>query len=393
MLALLVATGPAAARAACPFCCIGQPTPLRAEAKSARLVLVGTLSNPRRDDNPNAAPDAIVSDFRVRDVIKDDPVRAGRTLLAVHRNGPANPTGETLFLVFVDIDKGKLDFYRGIPVSGEAVVPYLRGSIDQSGRTADERLLFFFRHVDSPDPTVAEDAFLELSAGEWPDLLRLAPRLDRAKLRRSVADPKAPANRVALFATLLGATGSRAEAKTLADLLDREPLPEAVRVGALSGLFLLDRPAARARLTELVRDPRREFLQRYAAVRVSRFLADYCPGVLSRNELAAALDPFLEQSDMADLVVDQFRKWCRWEKTDRVLALTGRGDGETAVRLINRAVLRFALSCPEGSPERARAAPVVDAFRKQNTELIQDVEESLRLENEEAKRNGAPPLP
>lgn len=373
----------------CGTCALGVRSPtIRDDVKVASVVLVGTLSNPRQSDNPNDDSGPGATTFHVRTVLKDHAVRANRTTLTIPRAVPIDPKRETLFLVFGDIDQGRIDFYRGVPLPGEGTVPYLKELVALNGRGVDERARFFFAHVDSPDQTVAGDAFQELSEIDWPDLLRLAPQLDRLKLRRLLAVREAPSRRIEVFATLLGAAGNPADAKALTDLLGRANLPPAAMTGAHVGLILLDKPAGWSRLNALLRDPRREFSDRYAGQKAVRFLATHCPAVASRDELAAALDPLLDQPDITDLAIEDLRRWGRWEMTDHVLALYGRGGFD--IPIVKRAVLRFALSCPERSPGKAKAVALVKALRDQDAERVADAEELLRLEQKEPGGNGAP---
>jgi hypothetical protein len=160
-------------------------------------------------------------------------------------------------------------------------------------------------------------------------------------------------------------------------------------------LILLDRPLGWSRLTALLQDGRREMLDRYTGLSVVRFFAQYCPDRIHRDILAEAIDPLLDQPDMADIVVEQYRLWGRWEKTGRIVSLYGRGGFNLPG--IKRPVLRFALSCPEQTPGRVKAAALVRALRELAPEWVADAEELLRLEEqsrrEEADRKKTVPQP
>ncbi len=60
---------------------------------------------------------------------------------------------------------------------------------------------------------------------------------------------------------------------------------------------------------------------RYAALRTVRFLWDSRPDLVSKKELTAGMALLLDQSDIADLAVDDLRKRECWDMANRVLAL------------------------------------------------------------------------
>jgi hypothetical protein len=83
---------------------------------------------------------------------------------------------------------------------------------------------------------------------------------------------------------------------------------------------------------------------------------------------------------MADFAIEDLRKWQRWELSDKVLDLF---DQETHnVPVIRRAILRYALRCPN-----SRATAFVREQRRLDPDYVNDAEELLRLEQE------APPAP
>ena len=90
---------------------------------------------------------------------------------------------------------------------------------------------------------------------------------------------------------------------------------------------------------------------------------------------------------------EDFRHLGWWENTDRVMARFGRGADESQVKLVKRAVLRFALSVPAGTPERARAEPVIQALRQQEPEWVNDAEELLYESATVAPFNQSPRSP
>src|SRR5262249_29496948 len=146
--------------------------------------------------------------------------------------------------------------------------------------------------------------------------------------------------------------------------------------GVLAGYVMLDRAAGWQFLTGLLKNANEQMLVRYAALRSARFYYDMRPDVVPQNDVVAAIDILLDQGDIADLAIEDCRRWGRWEKADRVLDLFNRPSHDVPV--VKRSILRFALSCP---PERSpRAAAFVAEQRKRDPEWVSDAEELLRLE-------------
>src|SRR5207248_9726463 len=127
-------------------------------------------------------------------------------------------------------------------------------------------------------------------------------------------------------------------------------------------------------IENMLKDPSKEFMLRYAALRAVRFFWDSRPDVMDKKKLVGGVCQLLEQSDIADLAIEDLRKWGRWEVCDRILELQNKKSHD--IPIIRRSILRFALSCPE---QKARA--FVDQCRKRDPEMVKDTEELLKLES------------
>ena len=143
--------------------------------------------------------------------------------------------------------------------------------------------------------------------------------------------------------------------------------------GILAGYTMLQPKAGWAYINSILDDPAKEFMLRYAALRAVRFFWDSRPDVLSKEELVQGMSQLLNQSDIADLAIEDLRKWGRWETCDRILELQNKKSHD--IPIIRRAILRFALSCPNKT-----ATAFVDQYRKRDPEMVKDTEELLKLE-------------
>ena len=123
----------------------------------------------------------------------------------------------------------------------------------------------------------------------------------------------------------------------------------------------------------ILKDPSKEFMLRYAALRAVRFFWDSRPDLFDKKNLVDGVCQLLDQSDMADLAIEDLRKWNRWEVDERVLALQNKKSHDATI--IRRSILKYALACPD-----PKAAVVVQDWRKRDPEMVKDAEEMLKLE-------------
>jgi len=364
----------AAPLTACSLCAglAGRQT-LRQELASARSAYLGTLSNPRLD--PSAVGGGGMTDFTVEAVVKADSAAArARTRFTINRYVPTDPKAPAKYLVFCDEVAGQPDAYRGTPIASAALVDYLRGVTAIDAKKEPLKLLAYAgRHLDAADADVAAEAYLELALANDPDVLAVARGLDATRLRKLLADAKTPAERLNLFAYLLGACGGSSDAAALKRWL-AEP-GERFR-GALGGLYaglvMIDPSEGWRQLLATLGEPKRPFLERNAALSAVRFQRNANPAAF-RDEIARAARLLLPQGDIADLIIEDLRRWQAWELAGDVLAMYGRPTHDAP--LMKRAIVRFALCCP---------APVAGAFvaarRSAEPDLVRDVEESLQFE-------------
>ncbi|MGL6095557.1 MAG: hypothetical protein ACRC7O_07155, partial [Fimbriiglobus sp.] len=180
-LAVLAAVGPPAA--ACTFCAggfAGRQT-LREHHRDAKVVLHGTLKNPKFDPTGFGG----TTELHVAAALKPDPALGKVVILPKYL--PVIGDTPADHLVFGAVVDGKLDPVHGVPATS-AAAEYVAAA----GKLPDDparRLAFFFGHLDSPDATIAADAFLEFAKAPDAEILKAKPALAPAKLRKLIADP------------------------------------------------------------------------------------------------------------------------------------------------------------------------------------------------------------
>ena len=358
--------------AACSLCGAGnffQMKTMREDAGQAKLLLFGTLANPRLNAAGGGA-----TDLRIEAVLKKHDALGDKTSIEIPRYLPfSDPKDPPRFLVFCDVYEGKLDAWRGVPVKTAAAADYVKGAMGLDPKDPAGALLYFFRHLDSPDKEIANDAFLEFAKAGDADVGRVAAKLSADKLRGWVKDAQTPAERLGLYAFLLGACGKEPDAELLRALLLKPGERELVAYDGLLCGYVQLRPKEGWDLAlELARDGKKPFGQRFAVLRALRFLHGLKPDD-TRPKVLAALEAMIAQGELADLAVEDLRRWQMWEPTRAVLGLFGKKDSDGP--LMRQAIVRYALSCPK---DEAKA--FVAELRKKDPNLVKDVEDVLQAD-------------
>lgn len=366
-LLLVLATG--AGAHACTYCDPSNQKrqTFRQEARTSKFVVIGTLANPR------LVGDQGYTDLAVEHVVKDDPALGRRKTLTLSRWTPVDPKKPPRVLVFFDVYDGKLDPFRGVTLRGTGLAEYLKGGLDLDDRDRVASLLYYFRFLDSPDPDVAADAFLEFAKATDREIGAVGPKLDPAKVRKLLADPKTPPERLGVFAFLLGACGTKADADTLAALLSKNDERTSAALSGILGGYIEMRPDdGFKRAVALVTDDKRPYQDKLAALGTLRFFQAYKPAEL-RKPVLAGMAAVVSRGDMADMAIEDLRRWKWWDLTGHILAQYGKPTHSAP--LVKNAILRYALTCPD-----ADAAAFVKAERARDPALVREVEESLEFE-------------
>jgi hypothetical protein len=112
---------------------------------------------------------------------------------------------------------------------------------------------------------------------------------------------------------------------------------------------------------------------RLAMVRSVRLMHGWQPEANRANTLKAA-EAILTQGELADMAIEDLRRWKLWDLTGQVLGLYGK-KGYTAP-IVERAIVRYAIT----NKADATAQAFVAARRKDKPDLVKEVEEGLEFE-------------
>src|SRR5262249_22982946 len=154
--------------------------------------------------------------FRIKTVLKSDPILAGKTTVEVPRYVPiSDPNNPPKYILFCDVYKDKIDVYRGVPVNSEAAAGYVKGLLALEGKPRADLLRYGFDYLEHADKELAADAYLEFAKATDAEIGQVAPKLAPAKLRGWLKDARTPPERLGLYAFLLGGCGGADDAALL----------------------------------------------------------------------------------------------------------------------------------------------------------------------------------
>jgi hypothetical protein len=402
LIAFTATTRPAAA---CPFCS-GQGETLLTESELADMILFGRLKDPM----PAKGGDDFdgTTTLLIDTVVKDHAFRAGKDKITLPRYIPDVGEGKYKFLVFCTVSKNGIDPYKGLAVKANSdIAKYLKGIIELQKAPLEKRLRFAFDYLDNADVEVSTDAYKEFSNADYKDYVGIAKDLPAEKLVKWLTDENTPNFRFGLYGSMLGHCGKPEHAELLHKMvMDPEKRAGSGVDGILAGYILLKPKEGWQFVRGVLGDRSNEFMFRYAALRTTRFFHDTRTDVIPADDLVAGVAQMITHKDIADLAIEDLRKWKRFELTDRVLALKEKNrfgmlpqpdyGVDFVVRLltkpsevfglfphpayemsiVRKAVLHFALSAKGNEA----AATFVAEERKLHPNEVKQAEELLRLE-------------
>jgi hypothetical protein len=359
----------------CSICQLNfrQMSTFREEAGQCRLVLFGTVTSSSLDKATGPADVGKgVSQFEIKTVLKSDPWLGNKTSLEIPRYVPiTDPKDPPKYLLFCDVSKDKLDIFRGTPVKSEAAVAYMKGMLAAKGTA--EVLRHCFDYLEHSDKELAADAYLEFAKATDGDIAGIGPKLSPEKLRGWLKDAGTAEDRLGMYAFLLGGSGGDTDAKLLREMIEK-PTDRTANAfdGLLGGLIQL-RPKEGWELAQsILKDEKRPFGVRFCVIRLLRLYHTWKPDD-SREHVMQGMATILRQNDLADIAVEDLRRWKTWDLTGDVLALYGKKGYEAPI--MERTLVRYALTCP-----RPEAAKFAEDLRRKDPDLYRDIAETLQFE-------------
>jgi hypothetical protein len=368
MLALLLS----APALPCSLCgSVLRREPLTQEYERARAIVYGRLANPKLN-GPGAVPGSGTTELHVEKIVRADAGLGSAQVITLPRYLPIlDPKEPPRWVIFFHMQQDKLEATGGRPLPSLALLDYLQGVTALTDRR--QRLLYSARHFATVDAAVADEAFLEFARATDQEVSLVARELDPEVLRGQLRQPALEPERLSLFAYLLGACGQQNDADFLRELIQRndERCVKALE-GLLAGYITL-RPDDGWRITHaIVGNEKEPFLRRFAAIRTLRFFHNSKPEQ-TREQVLRGLALMLPQGEMADMAINDLRAWKVWDLTAQVLAQYGKPSHDSPI--VKNSLVRYALACP-----RPEARTLVERVRREDPQLVRDLEEDLSLE-------------
>jgi hypothetical protein len=390
LLLIVVLVAPVPAQC-CPFCGMQGQT-LTQEVDLASMVIYGKLTNARPkvgDDFGGGETDLILD--KDDGIIKSHSWLAGKKIVTIPRYVPTDKNDNSRFLIFGDLFRGQIDPYRGMPVKGTGDMPkYLKGALAVRKAKTPERLKFFFNYLQNEDIEIANDALKEFGNAPYTEFEKMSATLPADKVAEWLTDKNTPAYRIGLYASIVAHASKKKDehARLLRSLVqDPENRVSSGVDGILAGQVILQPKEGWQYIKGILsNNPKNDFNYRYAALRSARFFADSRPDVVAHKDVVEAVTQLLDQGDIADLAIEDLRKWKCWELTKRILELKDRESHDLPV--MRRAILRFCLSSPD-----AAAKKYVAAMRKADEDMVTSAEELLKLEQTSPPKQNTPRSP
>ncbi len=323
-------------------------------------------------------------------VVKSHALVKDKKAFTIPRFVPPDPK-PFKYMVFFNVINGDVDPYRGVVVNTDSKLPeYVKGAIDVKAKDAPTRLRYFFDYLESNEIEISADAYNEFAVADYKEVSELAPKLPAETLMKWLKDPNTRASRYGLYGLLIGHSGKPEYAAELRKLMDApENKFSSGLDGMLMGYVLLDKKAGYEYLLKLVSDPEKEFLVKHAGLKALRFFWEYRKDVLTRQQVLDGMAALCYHADLADMPIDDLRKWGAWEMTPTVLKYADlKSHNELPIN--NRSILKFALAASWADAKNTAAAAHVEKIRKENPERVKLVEELLKDEMKVAPK---PPEP
>jgi hypothetical protein len=373
----------------CPFCGTMQGQTLVKEVQQARFVLYGLPSNPQIKRDADGR-EYSTTDFTIEEVVKNDPFLKNKKTLTLPRYIPPSTNGPEKTLLFCDLNNDQADIYLYLTAKDGALVKYLKEAIKLDEKDVTKRLYFYFNYLDNPDNEVAMDAFKEFAKADYPDVMKMVKAHGddkmRGKLQTWLKDDNTAMYRYGLLGLMLGLCGKQEDGSVFQAMLD-DPTKSLVSGidGILAGYILVDQAKGWKYTRDLVTNAEKDFHRRYSALRTIRFLWTTHVGHVPEKDLLDAMEVLLTQSDIADLAMDDLRMWKQWKYTKKILELRKRESHIAPI--VQRAVLRYMLSCPK-DPD---AVAYLQAMRKEDPDKVRDAQEFLDIEKTSQAAAATPP--
>jgi hypothetical protein len=384
VVATLLAAGLAAA---CPFCG-AQGQTLAGEVSQADFIVLGVMKNPKQDpaDFTRGTTELhIETTVKGHEFLKDKPM-----LLVPRVIKPGPKEKEVRYLLFCavvpddadpkDMTKAKFDAYRGEQMAAGSKLPdYLTKAIEARKKPSTERLRYFFDYLTDSDLVISADALMEFGNTEYADVRAMAEDAKHPLPADTIAgwlkDKSTGHNLYGLLGLLLGHGGSAKHAQLLRAMVDdKDNQYNSGLDGLFAGYVMLDKANGWKRLFEFSAAQPTDFNTQFTVLKVLRFFHEYRPDLIPEKQVLDGVKVLAALPDIADMPIEDLRKWKRWDLTEFVLQFDA-VPTHNKLGIVRRAILRFAIQSADAG--NAKAKEYVAAAEKKDAERVKFLRELL----------------
>lgn len=369
---------------ACPFCEAPSLTLSEQVQSSDAAVLVQWVQG-EPSDLEAGFPGS--TEYEVVDIIHDSSGTLEKGAPILQRRYRAAQAGD-LFLL-LGVQTTTLEWMPPMEVT-ETGYQYVRQAPSREINTT-ERLKYFARFLEYPDPLIAQDAWSEFANAAYEDIVPVAEELDPETIRGWVLSDETNPMRLGLYGLLLGLCGSPEDAPAIQEkILARSDTLRLGIDGVMAGYLLLTGAEGLELIErEKLVNPDAPFSETYAAMQALRFMWQYAQEAIPKERLTAAMRQMLDRPELADLIISDLARWEDWTVVDRLYEMyDSEGFSEPAIK---RAIIRYFLLAEHAGATAVSAGASMPEYAQKATEYLQIITEADPRTVENAKRYFNPP--
>jgi len=348
---VLMVAGLGTTASACPIC--GQPTVTLSEryARAEAALLVSWVSaKTAADGGFDTSTYEIVEVSRAGDGTWK---KGDRLTVDGYHEGKR---GSLVLLMGNKTESGKIKWdHPPVDVSETSYQYVVQAPSPEIATT--KRLGYFFRFLEYPDSTIANDAFAEFVNAPADDIAAAADKFSREKLRRWLLDEKLPLGRQAGYGLMLGLCGKSDDARFLEKrILDTSGERRVGIEGLMVGYLLLTREVG---LELLERTKLRKSLgnegEALAVQTAIRYFWTYGKDRIPRSRLEAAMRILLDNPTLSQMALTDLTRWKDWGLQPRLMELYGTKGYDDAE--MKTAIINFLIASTKDVPKDAESVP------------------------------------
>lgn len=306
---LLLVSWESGALAACPFCPPSSPT-LAEHVAGSDIVLLTTWLAQAVDPNGDGAKTSLTA----IDVFKGADKGWNKGDVAVLPFARDGMPGDLVLLMGTQVGTDA-PTWQYVQEIRDTTYAYVR-KLPSPELPPRDRLRFFLPYLEAADPDVASDAFAEFSRAKYEEVAAIAGELPRDKLREWLRSTDVLVVRKGLYGLMIGMCGTSADARAAEEEIFRPVRDDETRLGVdgLMGgyVLLMGRPGLERIVANKLTPPEVPVSEIYAVLNLLRFLWDYGPPSVPKEDLRKALRLIAMRPNFAEGVVADQARWRDW---------------------------------------------------------------------------------